>query len=217
MTDDAGLTETEDELPEERGFDYSRTVALSDGVFAIALTLLVLNISFPNLAPGHHGDLGKQLLDRRAELGSYALSFAVISILWIRHHSFMRGLQIIDTRVTLLNLTYLGFVAFLPYPTRVIGVYGSEPASVVLYAATCGIIGTIAALMRIHAQRAHLLSPLGMATVGRREHWALVPAIFLGSIPIAFASPTAAKLFWLLLLVQRRQMKLDLGRPSSGP
>ncbi len=202
MTDDAGVA---DELPEERGFDYARTVALSDGVFAIALTLLVLNISFPELAPGHHGDIGRQLLDRRGEIGSYALSFAVIAFLWVRHHAFMRGVEVIDTRLTVLNLAYLGFVAFLPYPTRVLGVYGSEPAGVVLYASTNVIIASISALMRTHARRAHLLSKLGAAVVARREHWAITPAIFLVSIPVAFASPTAAKFCWLLLLVAGRR------------
>jgi uncharacterized membrane protein len=201
MTDDAGLI---DEPPEERGFDYARTVALSDGVFAIALTLLVLNISFPELAPGHHGDIGKQLLDRRGELGSYALSFAVIGFLWVRHHAFMRGLEVIDTRLTVLNLAYLGFVAFLPYPTRVLGVYGGEPAGVVLYASTNVVLASISALMRIQAKRAHLLSPLGTAVVARREHWAITPAVFLLSIPVAFASPTAAKFCWLLLLLLGR-------------
>src|SRR5436305_12675343 len=127
MTDDANVTERED-LPEERSFDYARTVALSDGVFAIALTLLVLNISFPALAPGHHGDIGRQLVDRRGEIGSYALSFAVIASLWVRHHAFMRGVQLLDTRLTPLNLAYLGFVALLPYPPAALGVYGGGPS-----------------------------------------------------------------------------------------
>jgi uncharacterized membrane protein len=201
MTDDAGLIE--DQPPEERGFDYARTVALSDGVFAIALTLLVLNITLPELAHGHYGELGKQLLNRGGELASYALSFTVLGFLWTRHHSFMRALEIIDTRITVLNLAYLGFVAFLPYPTRVLGVYGTEPAAVVLYAATNGTVATIAALMRIHAERAHLLTSTGSAVIARREHWALTPAVFFVSIPIAFASPLAAKLCWLLLLVGR--------------
>lgn len=200
MTDDAGLTE---EPPEERGFDYARTVALSDGVFAIALTLLVLNISFPELAPGHHGDIGTQLLDRRGELGSYALSFAVIALLWVRHHAFMRGLEVIDTPLTFLNLVYLAFVAFLPYPTRVLGIYGSQTAAVVLYATTCGIVATVGGLTRMYAQRAHLLSPLGTAVVARRGHWAITPAVFFGSIPVAFASPAAAKYCWLLILLGR--------------
>lgn len=202
MTDDAGLI---DESPEERGFDYARTVALSDGVFAIALTLLVLGISFPELASNRHGEIGKQLLDRRGELTSYALSFAVIALLWVRHHAFMRGLEVIDTTITVLNLAYLAFVAFLPYPTHVLGAYGDEPASVVLYAVTCGVVATIAALQRIHAERAHLLSHIGTTVVARREHWALTPAVFFGSIPVAFASPTAAKFCWLLLLLGRRR------------
>jgi uncharacterized membrane protein len=202
MTDDAGLT---GEPPKERGFDYARTVALSDGVFAIALTLLVLGISFPELASNRHGEIGRQLLDRRGEIGTYALSFAVIALLWVRHHSFMRGLEVIDTRITLLNLAYLGFVAFLPYPTHILGAYGDEPASVVLYAITCGIVASLGALMRLHAERAHLLSPLGTAVVARREHWAITPAVFFASIPIAFATPTGAKFCWLLPLLARRR------------
>jgi uncharacterized membrane protein len=202
MSDDAGLT---DEPAEERGFDYARTVALSDGVFAIALTLLVLGISFPELASGRHGEIGSQLLDRGGELGSYALSFAVIALLWVRHHAFMRVLVVIDTTMTVLNLAYLGFVAFLPYPTHILGAYGDEPAAVALYAATCGIVASIGALTRIHAQRAHLLSPAGTALLGRRAHWAFTPAVFFGSIPVAFASPTAAKLCWLLLLLGSRR------------
>ncbi len=202
MTDDLGLT---DEPPEERGFDYARTVALSDGVFAIALTLLVLGISFPELASGRHGEIGRQLLDRRGELGSYALSFAVIALLWIRHHAFMRRLEVIDTPITVLNLIYLGFVAFLPYPTHVLGAYGDQTASVVLYATTSGMVASIGSLMRIHAQRAHLLTQLGAAAAAQREHWAIAPAVFFGSIPVAFASPTASKFCWLLLLVGRRR------------
>src|SRR2546430_1764713 len=126
MTDDANVTERED-LPEERAFDYARTVALSDGVFAIALTLLVLNITVPGLAAGHHGDLGHRLVHRSSEFYSYALSFAVIALLWVRHHTFFRGLARIDPRIAMLNLISLGFVAFLPYPTRILGLYGDEP------------------------------------------------------------------------------------------
>jgi uncharacterized membrane protein len=198
VVEQAGFTD--DEPAEERAFDYDRTVALSDGVFAIALTLLVLNISVPGLTPGHYGVLGDRLLARRGEFESYILSFVVIALLWVRHHAFFRVLARIDTRVTLLNLTYLGFIAFLPYPTRVLGLYGDEPASVVLYASTITIVATIAGLTRVHAQRAHLLSDSGLRELDRREHWAITPAIFLASIPIAFANPTVAKFSWLVLL-----------------
>jgi uncharacterized membrane protein len=188
-----------DEPPEERGFDYDRTVALSDAVFAIALTLLVLNIGVP--ARVVHGNLGSGLLDHDTEFESYAISFAVIALLWVRHHTFFRALEKIDGRITFLNLAYLGFVAFLPYPTRILGLYGNEPASVALYAITVAIIATIGGIMRTYALRVGLLSGERRTEVARREHWAITPAIFLASIAVAFASVKLAELLWLLLLV----------------
>jgi hypothetical protein len=61
---------TGDESSEERAFDYARTVALSDGVFAIALTLLVLNITLSALSASHHGELGSRLLEGKSEFAS---------------------------------------------------------------------------------------------------------------------------------------------------
>lgn len=191
------------EPPQERAFDYARTVALSDGVFAIALTLLVLNITVPVLAPGHHQNLGHKLLDRRSEYGSYALGFAIIALLWVRHHSLFRVLDRIDGRITALNLIYLGFVAFLPFPTRVLGLYGGEPASTVLYACTGGIVALAGGLMRLHAQRAGLVSAAGERELARLEHWTTTPAVFLVSIPVAFVSTTVAEIMWFGLLALR--------------
>jgi uncharacterized membrane protein len=192
---------TDDEPPEERAFDYARTVALSDGVFAIGLTLLVLNITVPSLASGHHGELGSRLLDRRSEFESYALSFAIIALLWVRHHSLFRVLERIDGTLTTLNLVYLGLIAFLPYPTRVLGTYSSETAAAVLYAVTLLALLTVAALTRLHVTRAGLLTEQGRRELDRREHWALAPLILLVSIPIAFLSPAVAEFSWLLLLL----------------
>ena len=213
MAEDLGFAK--DETREERAFDYARTVALSDGVFAIALTLLVLNITVPELDSSHHGELGQRLLDHRDEFISYAISFAVISVFWVRHHVFFRRLSLIDTRLAVLNLAYLAFVAFVPYPTRLVGLYGDEPASVVLYASTLAIIATLAGLSRVHAQRAGLVTAAGQRELARREHWLLAPGIFVASIPLAFASPTAAEILWLLVLLPgagHRLWRLQTGR-----
>jgi TMEM175 potassium channel family protein len=207
----------DEETPEERAFDYARTVALSDGVFAIALTLLVLNIGIPTLASSHHSELGRRLLDHREEFSSYAISFAVISVFWVRHHLFFRGLTRIDTRLTVLNLVYLAFVAFVPYPTRLLGLYGDDPASVALYASSLAIIATLAGFSREHARRASLLSPTGVRELSDREHWLIVPAVFLASIPVSIASPTAAKLLWLLLLIPNARHKVQVPRPGRTP
>ncbi|HEX4539652.1 MAG TPA: TMEM175 family protein [Acidimicrobiales bacterium] len=196
-----GSTGSPAETPVERRFDYDRTVALSDGVFAIALTLLVLNISAPVLGPGHEGVLGGRLLDHGQEYFSYALGFAVIGLLWIRHHIFFRGIDHIDTGLTVINLVYLGLVAFLPFPTRILGLYGQEPAAVVLYATTVALVSVVARIMVVHAMRAGLLSDAGRREVRRRQHWVIVPIVFLVSIPISFVSTSAALYCWALLLV----------------
>jgi len=110
----------------------------------------------------------------------------------------------------------LAFVAFLPFPTRVLGPYGNEPASVVLYAVTVAILATLTAYKRVYAQRAGLLSPAGARTLASREHWAISPAVFLASIPIAFASTTAAKLFWLVLVLPALRRRARTPRPGRS-
>jgi uncharacterized membrane protein len=184
------------ESPAEQAFDYDRTVALSDGVFAIALTLLVLTISFPALSGPARHRLGTELGHRLPQLFSYALSFAVLSLMWLRHHAFFRGLRQIDTRLSVLNLLYLALVAFLPYPTRLLGEYGDRTVSVVVYALTIALISLTAAAMRLHTVSAGLMA----RPVWRRL--LLVPAVFLFSAVIAvMVSPAAGQYSWLLLLL----------------
>ena len=173
-------------------FDYDRTVALSDGVFAIALTLLVLNIPLP--ADGD--DLWSQLDDLLPNLGAYALSFAVLGFMWLRHHSFFRELRGIDRPLALLNLLYLGFVALIPFPTGLIAERGDESAAVIVYALTIALSSAVAAQMRVVAERNGLSDPEPWSPLERFA----VPLVFLASVPIALVSPTVATLSWLALI-----------------
>jgi uncharacterized membrane protein len=187
------------ETRSERRFDYQRTVALSDGVFAIALTLLVLSLTVPRLGPSEHDRLWSEISDHGSEFFSYALSFAVIGLLWVRHHAFFRELREVDLTVTLLNLLYLGLIAFLPYPTELLGDYGDQAAAVAIYAGTVVVIGVVSTLLRQHVLRARLLTDSGhaeMASVSFAR--SAVPIVFLVSIPIAFASPQIAVYTWAL-------------------
>jgi uncharacterized membrane protein len=201
-------TFSESETPGERAFDYDRTVALSDGVFAIALTLLVLSLTVPHLGRAHQGLLGKKLSHQHDEFISYGISFAVIARLWILHHRLFRALVRIDTRITVLNLAYLAFVALLPFPTRVLGAYGEQAAAIVLYASTVVVLTILGGLIRVHAMRAKLLDRTRAYEIVEREHWTLAPAVFLASIPIAFADVTLAKLTWVVLLVPAIRARL---------
>jgi uncharacterized membrane protein len=173
-------------------FDYDRTVALSDGVFAIALTLLVLNIPLP--ADGD--DLWSQLDDLLPNLGAYALSFAVLGFMWLRHHSFFRELRGIDRPLALLNLLYLGFVALIPFPTGLISERGDESAAVIVYALTIAASSAVAAQMHVVAERNGLTDPEPWSPLERFA----VPLVFLASVPVALIDPTAGTLCWLALI-----------------
>jgi uncharacterized membrane protein len=202
--DDAAARSESVAVRSERIFDLARTTAFSDGVFAIAITLLVLTIDVPKVADP--SELARALGDLSESFRSYAISFAVIGLLWFRHHRMFACLGEVDARMVVLNLVYLAFVAFIPFPTDVLGEYGGEPVSVALYAGTIAAVGLLAIWMWIHAFRAGLLSDAGAEQV--REYspvtMAIVPAVMLASIPVAYlVSPYAAEYVWLLIFLGR--------------
>ncbi len=95
----------------------ARVEAVSDGVFAIAITLLVLTIGEPD----DYAHLLSQLADRWPSLAAYVVSFAIIGIMWLNHHSIFVHIERIDRALFYLNLLLLMTVSFLPYPTGVLG------------------------------------------------------------------------------------------------
>lgn len=95
----------------------SRVEAFSDGVFAIAITLLVLTIAEPT----NYRSLGHQLWDRWPSLVAYVVSFLIIGIMWLNHHSVFSYLERIDRPLVYLNQLLLLTVVFVPYPTGVLG------------------------------------------------------------------------------------------------
>ncbi|HEV2450548.1 MAG TPA: TMEM175 family protein [Streptosporangiaceae bacterium] len=95
----------------------SRVEAFSDGVFAIAITLLVLTIA----QPSDYRHLGHDLAKRWPSLAAFVVSFAVIGIMWLNHHSLFSSFHRIDRPLFYLNLLLLLTITFLPYPTGVLG------------------------------------------------------------------------------------------------
>lgn len=97
----------------------ARVETFSDGVFAIAITLLVLTISPP--APNKFDQLAGQLGHRWPSLAAYVVSFLVIGIMWVNHHTIFTHLRTIDRRFFYWNLVLLMTIVFIPYPTEVLG------------------------------------------------------------------------------------------------
>jgi uncharacterized membrane protein len=134
---------------EENEIEFSRIVAFSDGVFAIAITLLVLQLDVPNQIAGD--DLNHVLFDQRQDLLAYVISFAVIGRFWIVHHRFFASVTGFDGRLLALNLFYLGWIALLPFSSDVLGDHGGDTAAIVLYAINLSGVTLVGLLMAIDA------------------------------------------------------------------
>jgi uncharacterized membrane protein len=184
---------------EENEVEFSRIVAFSDGVFAIAITLLVLNLSVPEHIPGD--DLNNVLWDQRHDLLAYIISFAVIGRFWILHHRFFASVIGFDARLLGLNLFYLGWIALLPFSSQVLGDHGGDSAAIVLYAINLSGATLVGMLMSADARQAGLSKmPEEEVREGRRRA-VFISAVFLASVPVALIAPGVAPLLWLALFL----------------
>jgi uncharacterized membrane protein len=181
--------------------EFGRVLAFTDGLFAIAMTLLVVALGIPHL---NHGDNTHDLLnalnDLLPDFVSFAISFAVIGRYWLAHHQFVALLKAMDQRFIALNLVYLAFIAFLPFPTALLGEYFSNPISVVTYAINVAIVSGMEVVLFSYAQNHDLFDrklPQDVYRFG--VAMSLAPVLFfLISIPIAFADTRLAVVTWFL-------------------
>ena len=104
--------------------ETARVEAFSDGVFAIAITLLILEIKVPSAGSG---DLGEQLLRQWPSYLSFFISFAFIGIMWIKHHRLFTHIRKSDDVLLVLNLLLLLGVTVVPFPTSVLAAHLGHP------------------------------------------------------------------------------------------
>jgi uncharacterized membrane protein len=181
--------------------EFARVLAFTDGLFAIAMTLLVVALGIPHLDDGDnvHGLLNA-LHDLIPDFVSFFLSFAVIGRYWLAHHQFVALLKAMDQKFIALNLVYLAFIAFLPFPTALLGEYFSNPISVVIYAINVAIVSGMEVVLFSWAQNHDLLErklPNDVFRFGAAM--SLAPVLFfMVSIPIAFVSTVIAVCTWFL-------------------
>ncbi len=195
--------------------DVDRVVAFSDGVFAIAITLLVLSIDIPKVPDDKLGDVLRDLLP---QLGTYALSFLVIGVYWMAHHRVFRSVNRVDRRLLWINLVLLGFIALLPFPTEVLGKYGNTTLGTVTYAAAICAVGATATVVWWYINHAGLTAPLtpDLVRLGTLRS-AIPPTVFALSIPIAFVNVDLAKWFWVAIWPANSLVERKYGADAYGP
>ena len=181
--------------------EFARTLTFTDGLFAIAMTLLVVDLAVPTLNDAASvSELADKLNDDSATFISFFISFAVIGRYWVAHHTYFSGLARMDRGLIALNLVYLAFIAFLPFPTALLGEYFSNPLSIAIYAVNVAIVSGMEVVLFGHAQNHDLLERKLPRDIYR--YGVLMPlspvVFFLLSIPVAFISTTLAACMWFL-------------------
>jgi uncharacterized membrane protein len=200
---------------DEQQYDLARLVSFSDGVFGFAITLLITTIPFtldlPQLATNQQ--TVQQLVRLLPQVYAYVFSFYIIGNYWVVHHRMFRHITRSTTTLLWINLTLLLFIVFLPFPTALLGRYGSNSVVVALYAAVQAVISGIHVIMEWYVTTQHLdARPLSQHAIRYTYLRGLIPcAIFALSIAVAFYNVTLAKIAWIALLVIR---PLVLRRPK---
>lgn len=198
--------------------DTTRLEAFSDGVMAIAITLLVLEIAVP---PSGR-PLGKELLQLWPSYFAYVVSFVVIGAIWINHHAMFRHIAQADGTLLLLNVLHLMLVAFLPFPTAVLAEAFhrglGEPVATAFYGGTLTVIGiSVTAMWRYAARGQRLLGAHLTAEeaqqIGRR--FLIGPLVYAVATVVALVVPWLALALYLLLNVFYLWPRL-LPVPSPG-
>jgi uncharacterized membrane protein len=185
--------------------DRSRLEAFSDGVFAVAITLLALNLTVAGPGPGHPGLLD-QLHDHWPAFAGYLLSFLTIGIIWVNHHSLVRSIKQVDRVLLFVNQILLIFVVLIPFGTATMADYlphntPSARLAMVLYSGILlGMSAGFAAIFEwtLHGERVYRPLPAEQHWPARRR-FAGGALVYVVAILIAVFNALAA--FILISLV----------------
>lgn len=194
-------------LPEENPTP-ARLEALSDGVFAIIITLLVLDLRVPHREELQAGSLRDAVLHQWPVYVAYVLSFLQVGVVWFNHHTMFHYIRRSDHVLKVLNLLFLLCVAVLPFTTALMSEYarGSEEErrlAAQLHSGALAINGLFFNAMWWHARRARLVDP--RADPNRMhalaKHWMLIPVFYGLAFVLAYIDARVSLVMYVLLLL----------------
>ena len=202
----------------ERGRDLSRIVAFTDGVFAIAITLIVLQLDVPaRITTG--SELWQQVFrEEGVDFIAFLISFAVIGRYWVLNHQLMRMIGAFDHRMLGLLLFYLLFIVLIPFSSELLGEHGDLQLSLVFYIVNLVLVNFSTTLLMLHVRSAELQRP-GLREV--LDSWIsaswYVTAVFALTIPLALLIGSWALFAWIpAIKLNPWQRKLEAEQQAAG-
>ncbi len=200
--------------------ENTRLEAFSDGVFAIAITLLVLELHVPEV---EDGELWSALRGEWPQFAAYFTSFLIIGIMWVNHHSMFRQIVRADRPLMFLNLLLLLWMAMLPFPTNMVARYLDESSTnahvaAAVYSANLTLAAVAFSLLWARAVRAHLIDHV----MSPREQWQSIgrfsvgTLVYAATIGLAFVSAPATLAVQFLLAAYYAFEQLHTRTPSAA-
>lgn len=201
-----------------------RLVTLSDGVVAIALTLLILSIQIPSTKGlSHDPDSIPALADALTHTVdgwiSYLISFYVIAQFWLIHRQVFRGIRGHREGLAVWNFLFLFTISVMPFTSDLIGKYSENPLSVMIFSLNLILANVATYGMLTFSRRHRLLNERGVGVLQRYESlegWISL-SFYLVAIPVSLVSPDVAKLCWTGLAIAPRLAALITRRRGSQP
>jgi uncharacterized membrane protein len=177
-------------------FTKNRLEALSDGVFAIVMTILVLELSIPLVTgTSANTELRRRLLEMWPQFLAYGVSFLVLGVIWINHHLMFHHIKRADSKLVWLNIITLMFVALVPFSTSLLGEYGETQTAVVVYGVNILLTLIMAFILWTYATGRYRLvdRDIDPKLVRRTKFMFLFASLlFLLAMGISFISPIAS-------------------------
>jgi uncharacterized membrane protein len=196
----------------------SRAEAFSDGVFAVAATVLVFNLADPRV----ESNLGSALLSEWPSYAGYAISFFTIVVIWVNHHGIVDAIEAFDRRLLFLNGLLLLTVAIIPFPTGVLAHYlqqgHDQVAASVAYGLTMTSMSVAFSIFNLYARRFRTTTvkldwvgfSLGLVL------WPLATLTSFISVGVALVMYAFVVLFYVVLPIVREDMRRGMGSGGLG-
>jgi len=195
--------------------EFGRVLALSDGVFAIALTLLVLDLALPLSAPG--SSLRDEIAGRQTHFIAFAVSLLLVGSSWGSHHRLFTMLQRVDGTLLSLNIVYLGLVVLIPFAQTVLAGHLNDPFAFVLFAGIIAGVGITDGTLYVYARHKRMLRihlPTRANRIELLRSVALV-ATFLISMPLAWLLGPYTMILWFAQMPADRILVHIQERPPA--
>jgi len=189
--------------------DFGRIVAFTDGVMAVAITLLVLNLEVPDVRPD---ELDQALRELDGSLLAYVLTFALVGRFWVIHHNLFETLERFDSQMMVLNLLFLALIALMPFGMDLVDTYPDTSIAIATFAAILSLTSLTHWTMTTYALRSDFVHEQRVSDARRGSVIALgVPAVFLLSVPVMVLLLVVGPFLWILMSSFKTQIAILSG------